>query len=203
MSKRPTTSPATRRYNTDLLVYEAFYVALRNALIVALAPLGVFLFLAAVEEFRMTEGFLSTLVTMTEIAFAIAFFINFLYYVYFIKLRRLYACLLSVGISVGLAVAIFFSELQNILSNTQQAVIMVTWLFLLAIIMIVNKIGHGPDKETQYEHESWLYRHALAEAPPEEEERGDPEDRYMHRYVERPEHTADEHTTDEDDPSVR
>lgn len=180
------TSPR-RRYNTDLLVYEAFYVSLRNALIIALVPLGVFLFLSAVEEYPMTENFLSTLITMTEIAFAIGFFINFLYYVYFIKIRRLYACLLSVAISVGISAAIFFSELEKVLNNTQQTVILVCWFLLLAIIVIVNKIGRWPNNESQYEADSWLYRHALADAPREKEEKEqDPEDRYMHRYVERP-----------------
>jgi len=184
-----------RRYNTDLLVYEAFYVSLRNALIVALAPLGVFLFLSAVEEFRMTENFLSTIVTMTEIIFVLGFFINFLYYVYLIKIRRVYACLISVAVSLGIAVAIFFSEMEEVLSNTQQSVILISWFLLLAVIMIVNKIGSWPNKESQYENESWLYRHELAEAKHEERDH-DPEEGYLHRYVERPTGNAGEEQDD-------
>lgn len=178
-------SPAKRRYNTDLLVYEAFYVSLRNALIVALAPLGVLLFLSAVEEFRMTEKFFSTLVTMTEIVFVIGFFINFLYYVYFIRIRRLYAFLLSIAISCGIAVLIFFSDLEKVLSDSEQAILLAAWFLLLAVIITVNKIGHWPDKDSRYENESWLYRHELAETRTEEKDH-DPEDGYMHRYVERP-----------------
>lgn len=183
-----------RRYSTDLLVYEAFYVALRNALVVALVPFGVFLFLSAVEEFRMTENFLSTIITMTEIAFVIAFFINFLYYVYFIRVKRIYAFMLSIAISLCIAFLIFFSELENALSNIQQATILISWFLLMAIIMIANKMGSWPNNESRYENESWLYRHELAEAKHDEKDH-DPEEGYLHRYVERP---ADYDEDDED-----
>jgi len=191
------TGSPRRRYNTDLLVYEAFYVSLRNALIVALAPFFVFIFLSAVEEFRMTENFFSTIVTMTEIAFVIGFFINFLYYVYFIKIRRLYACLMTVAISVGIAFAIFFSDFEKALNNMQQSIILICWFLLLAVIIIVNKIGNWPNKDSQYETESWLYRHALVDAPNEEKDH-DPEEGYLHRYVERPTGIAGEEQSDSD-----
>lgn len=178
--------PARRRYTSELLIYEAFYVSLRNALFVGLGPLFVFLFLAAVEDFRMTDGFLSTIITITEITFVIAFFINFLYYVYFIKLRKVISFLLTLVASIAITGAIFFSDLKDTLPDTHQAIILTSWFLLLAVIMIVNKIGNWPNKESGYETESWLYRHALADAPPEKEDKSEPEDRYMHRYVERP-----------------
>lgn len=200
----PKHQPSQRRYNTDLLVYEAFYVSLRNALIVGLVPFLVFLFLSAVEEFRMTEGFLSTIITMTEIAFVISFFINFLYYVYFIKVRRSYACSLSVLISVSIAFIIFFSDLKNVLNNTQQSVIVICWFLLLGIIMIVNKNGNWPNKESQYENESWLYRHELAAAHAEKEQAViDPEDQYMHKYVERPANHLMEDPEDDQEEETR
>jgi hypothetical protein len=174
-----------RRYNTDLLIYEAFYVSLRNSLIVALAPLAVFGFLIAIENYPKPEKFWSTVTTMMEIVFMFGFFINFLYYVYFIRLRKLYAFLLMVVLSCGIVAAIFFTDLEDVLSDAHQAVIVTSWFALLAVIFVVNKIGHFPDKESRYDHESWLYRHELAETHDEEEE-ADHEDGYLHTYIELP-----------------
>jgi hypothetical protein len=175
-----------RRYSSDMLIYEAFYVSLRNALVVALVPLAVFALLIAIEDYPRPEKFISTTATMMEIAFAISFFVNFLYYVYFIRLRRFYACLVTVILSCVIVFAIFFSELKNTLTDTHQTIIVASWFVLLGVIIIVNKIGHFPDRESRYDHESWLYRHELADGKEEEIDTSDPEDKYMHRYIEDP-----------------
>jgi hypothetical protein len=177
--------PARRRYNTDLLIYEAFYVSLRNSLIVALAPLLVFGFLIAVEDYQKPERFISSVTTIMEIIFGLSFFINFLYYVYFIRLRKLYACLLTLLLSCAIVGAIFFTDLENAMSDAHQAIYVTSWFVLLAVIIIVNKIGHFPDKGGRYDHESWLYRHELANAK-EDEEESDHEAGYLHTYVELP-----------------
>lgn len=190
-----------RRYTVDNLVYESFYVALRNSLIIAVAPVLLFLFLAAVEKYPMNDDFLQTIFMLTQTTFIISFFVNFLYYVYFIKLRKVYAVSITVLISCWLAFTIFCSDYADTLSNVHQALILICWFLLLALIILFNKVTAGRDHETRYDHESWLYRHELASSRSEEEEELDPEDLYTHRYVEDPDDRDDDE--DEDDLSSR
>jgi hypothetical protein len=182
MSIQSPLRPPKRRYTSDTLVYESFYIALRNALVVAFAPIMVFLFLAAVEDYPLNMPFLHTLWTMTEMAFIIGFFVNFLYYVYFIKISRIWSCIAILVISCGLAFIMFSDDLKNVMSDEFQAIVVVGWFLLLAVIMVVEKFGMGPKNENRYETESWLYRHELA-ASGDEEEDEDPEDKYTHRYI--------------------
>ncbi len=191
--------PQKRRYTSDTLVYESFYIALRNALVVALAPIGVFMFLAAVEDYPLNMPFLHTIWTMTEMAFIIGFFVNFLYYVYFIKISKIWSCLIILLVSCGLAFSILSDDLQNVMGNESQAIVVVGWFLLLAVIMLVNKFGMGPKSESQYETESWLYRHELASST-EEEEYEDPEDKYTHRYVDPVLEDYDDEDDEEDNP---
>lgn len=185
------------RYTSDTLIYESFYVALRNSLVVALAPVIVFLFLAAVEDYPMNLPFLRSIATVTEMAFIVSFFVNFLYYVYFIKVRKTVSCALVLFISCGLAFTIFLSDLKNMLSDEYQAVIVAIWFVLLAVIIIVNKMGRWPNDDSRYDQESWLYRHELAEGREDEDDEIDPEDKYTHSYIlEEPE---DEYDDEEDE----
>ncbi|MDB5477598.1 MAG: hypothetical protein JWM96_93 [Alphaproteobacteria bacterium] len=188
------------RYNADRLLYEAFYVALRNSMIVSILPIGLFLFLCAIEDYDMNRGFMAGVLSVIQVVFIISFFINFFYYVFFIRLRKIYSYVLVLAISCGLTFAIFFSDYRDILGNPHQALIVSVWFVLLGVIIIVNRTGDWPgDKETKYEKDTWLYRHALAANPQDDEEdTEDPEDRYNHKYVDTDIYASDPYADEED-----
>ena len=190
-----------RRYTADNLVYEAFYVALRNSLIVAFTPVAVFIFMAAVLNYSMPESLMDSIVGLVEIIFVLSFFINFLYYVFFIRIRRIYSAIFTVLASCGLAFLIFFSQYKDIVTTEHEAIIFGCWFLLLATILIVNKFGFWSEVgDDRYDQESWLYKHELAKGQNiDDEPELDPEARYRHKYIDTDVYASDAYADEEDE----
>lgn len=193
--------PAQRRYTSDNLIYEAFYVALRNSLIVAVVPMAIFILLSAIENYSMTGIVLESVTTLVEVIFILSFFINFLYYVYFIRFKRIYALTLTLVVSCALAFMIFFSNYQTLIRHEHEALVFGCWFLLVAIILVVNKAGFKTEfeEDSRYDEESWLYKHELADGKHDEIELEiDPEEKYSHKYIDTDIYASDAYDDDEE-----
>lgn len=152
----------TKRYTRDMLLYESLYAAIVNALVVSVAPLLVFIYAGAVENFPMTRGTLLAAVAVVHMVFVTAFFANFLYYAWFVRKRHVWSYLAAVLGTAGLGFVLFFSDLAPVLSRLDHAVAVVSWFVLLAVILVANRLGFFMrTQDKKYEDEAWLYKHAL------------------------------------------
>jgi hypothetical protein len=178
-----------RRYTHDNLVYESFYTAIFNSLFVALAPALVFLICAIADNIPVTFDGLSSFLGLTHLVFMVSFFVNFLYYVYFVrKHHRLLSYFAAVVITAGGGFFLFSDEYGAMFSETANAVIVMTWFLILVMLMIAHRIGafSDGDRDARYEEESWLYKHTLARAGGTADDAGEVsiEDVYTpHKYI--------------------
>jgi hypothetical protein len=152
----------TRRYTRDMLLYEALYAAIVNALLVSVAPLLVFLYAGAVENFPMTRATLLAAVAIVHMVFLVAFFANFFYYAWFVHRRHIWSYLAAVLGTACVGFTLFFSDLSAAFTRLDHAVALVSWVTLLAVILVANRFGFFlRTRDKRYEDEAWLYKHAL------------------------------------------
>jgi magnesium-transporting ATPase (P-type) len=172
-----------RRYTHDTLLYESFYVSIINSLFVALAPLGIFIFLAAVEDYPMNKGFWLSTLSMAQMIFAVSFFVNFFYYVYFIRARKLFNYLLAVIVSCSIIFALYYGDYQDLLNDEYNGVVLLSWFSLLVMILIGHKTGWLGNKDAKYERESWMYRHDMLDGEEDGYEKADLAKDYIRDHV--------------------
>lgn len=193
--------PSHRRYTHDTLLYESFYVSIVNSLIVALAPLGIFILTAAIEEFPMNKVFWLSTFTVTQMVFIISFFVNFLYYAYFVRARKMFNYLLALVTTCSLAFMVFFSEYGLLFSNEHNITIVASWFVLLAMILIGHRTGWLGIGEQKYENETWLYKHQVAEDGGDDAgDIPDPVEQYTHKYIDHHDENAPEQPNKPIDP---
>jgi hypothetical protein len=190
-----------RRYTRDHLIYESFYVSIVNALVVSLAPLGIFVMLAAIENYAMNKAFWLSTFSMTQFIFIIAFFINFFYYAFFIRARKFFTYSLAIVLSALLGMMTFLSDIGAAITDIHQAAIIVSWFTLLVMMLVANRIGLRDHQVGKYDHQSWLLKHELAEnGEAVDDDDHDLAGDYVHRYINHHDENAPERKNKTIDP---
>ena len=193
-----------RRYTHDTLLYESFYLSIVNSLIVALAPLGIFIFCAAVEDYPMNKAFWLSTFSMTQMVFIVSFFVNFLYYIYFIRARKLFNYALAVVVSCSVAFVFILGTYSSVMGDEHNFTIIISWFVLLGMILLGHKTGWLGNKDAKYERESWLYRYEMLESDEDGYEKADLAKDYIreHIYINHHDEDAPEETPKAVDPEL-